>query len=146
MTSGASGISKALPAFMRSADSDQTPCSRSNSPQVARRTICERAPVMISKRAATESRALLLCAKRSMSIGTSFQCIAGKFCRLRAFFFSALLSKLSRCPRHRAGFSPSLKPRAFAASSTCSICPRTSSAVRVLLAQMGCKTLRTCSV
>lgn len=79
----------------------------------------------------------------SVSAGTSCHRKASKCARFRAFFFSARLNKLSKCPRQRAGFSPSRRLRAFAASRICSICPRTSSAVLVLAAQMGCSTLST---
>ncbi len=47
-------------------------------------------------------------------------------------------ASLSKCPRQRAGLSPSRKRRALAASSICSIWPLISQQSRVLVTQMGC--------
>ncbi|MNJ55545.1 hypothetical protein D3C77_510440 [compost metagenome] len=144
-TSSASGITKATRIFMRSSGKDQVPASRSNSSQRANLTMWARALVMISSCAAKEAGVVIVLSL-VISAGTSCHRKASKCSRFRAFFFSARLNRLSKCPRQRAGFSPSRRLRALAASRTCSICPRTSSAVLVLLAQIGCNTFSTWGV
>ena len=52
----------------------------------------------------------------------------------------------SRWPRHRAGFSPSRKPLALAASKTFSIRPRIREAVSAFVVQIGFRTASTSSV
>lgn len=133
MISWASGITKALRIFIRSSGRDQVPASRSNSSQRANLTMWARALVIISSCAAQDG-GVAFARSLVISSGTSCQRIASKCSRFRAFFFSARLNRFSKCPRQRAGFSPSRRLRDFAASRICSICPRTSSAVLVLVA------------
>ena len=128
------GTRRGLPAFMRVPGIGHTAASQSISPQRMPRTSPDRQAVRIASstaRAAIPSRLR----HSAMKPATSLHGRAG-WCSV-ALTLRGAGNHDAKWPFNRAGFSPVHHPRALAASSTASICPRRRDAVSGARSQNG---------
>ena len=136
---GTSGTRCSRRHFMRSAGTLQTAAPTSISDQSAPRA----SPLLAAHKIRNSSeRADMDWRSRSSrtKVGTSSKGIAAWWPRESRLGRG---SSLSRCPRHRAGFSFVRRPLARAASSTASTRPRSRDAISGLVCQTGRRMLRT---
>ena len=134
------GTRNSLPPFILSPGTVQTRASKSISSHRAPRTLPERRFVRIKN---SRARGAIPGHLRSsaMNVPVSCQGRAG-WCSTGAILFGSA-SRFSKCPRHRAGLSPTRYLLTVAQSRMFSIRPRRRTAVSVFVCQIGLRTLTT---